>query len=116
LIYLSKPASVEIIIAALHEVSATPHAAPQPKALEEVEVLKEYSEQLVSKLKKRNTELQEQTGRQRFDAGLRTHVRQEPVIAGIGLLGRPGVGFFADWASRDSGSEGRVEVAWRGEG
>jgi PAS domain S-box-containing protein len=59
--YLPKPASVEIIIAALHEVSATPHAAPQPKALEEVEVLKEYSEQLVSKLKKRNTELQEQT-------------------------------------------------------
>ncbi len=59
--YLRKPASVETIIATLHEVSPMPRAASQPKALQEVEVLKEYSEQLVSKLKKRNTELQEQT-------------------------------------------------------
>ena len=59
--YLPKPASAEIIIAALHEVSAMPHAASQPEALQEVEVLKEYSEQLVSKLKNRNTALQEQT-------------------------------------------------------
>src|ERR1035437_9263862 len=55
--YLSKPASVETIIAALHEVIAMPHAAPQPKALPEVEVLKEYNERLVSKLKGKNTEL-----------------------------------------------------------
>ena len=55
--YLSKPASVETIIAALHEVIAMPHAAPQPKALPEVELLKEYNERLVSKLKGKNTEL-----------------------------------------------------------
>jgi len=56
--FLKKPASVETIFAALHEVSAMPHAAPQPKALQEVEVLKEYSERLVFKLEERNTELQ----------------------------------------------------------
>jgi len=55
--YLTKPASVKTILAALHEVIAMPRAAPQPKALQEVEVLKEYSEQLVSKLKEKNTEL-----------------------------------------------------------
>src|SRR5450759_1919388 len=59
--YLKKPASVETIIAALHEVIAQPHAAPQPKALQEVEVLKKYNERLVSKLKEKNTELQAQT-------------------------------------------------------
>src|ERR1035437_8281763 len=61
--YLSKPASVETIIAALHEVIAMPHAAPQPKALPEVEVLKEYNERLVSKLKGKNTELMAAEGK-----------------------------------------------------
>src|SRR5664280_119338 len=55
--YLKKPISVETIIAALHEVTAMPHAARHPKALQEVEVPKEYSEKLVSKLKERNAEL-----------------------------------------------------------
>ena len=55
--YLKKPASVETLVAALHEVIAKPHAAPQPKALQEFEVLKEYNERLVSKLKEKNTEL-----------------------------------------------------------
>src|SRR5665647_2354489 len=59
--YLKRPVSVETIVAALHEVIAQPHAAPQPKALQEVEVLKEYNERLVSKLKEKNTELQAQT-------------------------------------------------------
>ena len=59
--YLKKPASVETLVAALHEVSARPHAAPQPKALQEFEVIKEYNERLVSKLKEKNTELQTQT-------------------------------------------------------
>ena len=54
--YLIKPASVDTLIAALHEVIAMPRAARQPKALQ-IEVLKEYSEQLVSKLKEKNTEL-----------------------------------------------------------
>ena len=59
--YLTKPASVETLAAALHEVIAQPHAAPRPKALQEVEVLKEYSERLVSKLEEKNTELLAQT-------------------------------------------------------
>src|SRR5450830_70439 len=56
--YLKKPASVETIIAALHEVIAQPHAAPRPDARPAVEVLKQYNERLVSKLKEKNTELQ----------------------------------------------------------
>jgi len=55
--YLKKPVSVETLVAALHEVGAQPHAAPRPDALREVEVLKEYNERLVSKLKERNAEL-----------------------------------------------------------
>src|ERR1035437_8871364 len=58
---LRKPASVETIITALHEVIAQPHAAPRAEALGEVEVLKQYNERLVSKLKEKNTELQAQT-------------------------------------------------------
>jgi PAS domain S-box-containing protein/putative nucleotidyltransferase with HDIG domain len=59
--YLKKPASVATLVAALHEVVAQPHAAPRPDALREVEVLKNYNERLVSKLKEKNTELQAQT-------------------------------------------------------
>jgi PAS domain S-box-containing protein len=55
--YLKKPASIETIVAALHEVIAMPHTTPRPEALREVEVLKEYSERLVAKLEERNTEL-----------------------------------------------------------
>ncbi len=54
--YLNKPASVEIIIAALNEVLAKPHAASCTVALPEVEVLKEYSELLVDKLEEKNIE------------------------------------------------------------
>src|ERR1019366_2428133 len=50
--YLKKPASVKTIITALHEVIAQPHAAPRPAAFQEIEVLREYSERLVSKLEK----------------------------------------------------------------
>ena len=59
--YLKKPVSVAIIVAALHEVIAQPYAAPRPDVLREVEVLKNYSERLVSKLKEKNTELLAQT-------------------------------------------------------
>jgi len=55
--YLTRPASVETINTALHEAIAILPAARQPKALPEVEVLKEYNEQLVSKLVEKNTEL-----------------------------------------------------------
>jgi len=56
--YLKRPVSLETLVAALREVIAMPHAAPQPKALQEIDVLKKYSERLVSKLKEKNTELQ----------------------------------------------------------
>jgi len=59
--YLKKPASVAIIVAALHEVIAQPYAATRPDVLREVEVLKNYNERLVSKLKEKNTELLAQT-------------------------------------------------------
>ena len=56
--YLKKPVSQETILAAVREVKAIVHAAPQPKAMREVEVLTEYSARLVSKLEEKNTELQ----------------------------------------------------------
>src|SRR5664280_53773 len=59
--YLKKPASAATIVAALYEVIAQPYAAPRPDVLREVEVLKNYSERLVSKLKEKNTELLAQT-------------------------------------------------------
>src|SRR5450759_1068886 len=61
--YLMKPASVETIIAALHEVIAKPHAAPRPEALQEIEVLKEYSGRLVSTLVGKTTELMAAEGK-----------------------------------------------------
>jgi two-component system cell cycle sensor histidine kinase/response regulator CckA len=61
--YLTKPASVETIIAALREVITHPHSTPRPEALPEVEVLKEYSERLVAKLEQKNIELQDAHGK-----------------------------------------------------
>ena len=63
--YLNKPVSVETIITALYEVIAKPHAVPRPgpEALVEVEVLKQYNERLVSKLKEKNTELMAAEGK-----------------------------------------------------
>jgi len=55
--YLKKPAPFEIILAALREAIAMPHSAPRPEAWREVEVLKEYSDRLVTKLEERNLEL-----------------------------------------------------------
>ena len=55
--YMTKPASVETLVAALHEVITQPRIAPRAEALGEVAVLKEYNEKLVSKLKKKNAEL-----------------------------------------------------------
>ena len=56
--YLKRPVSRETILAVVREVKAIVHAAPQPKAMQEIEVLTEYSERLVSKLEEKNTELQ----------------------------------------------------------
>jgi signal transduction histidine kinase len=57
--YLNKPASVETIITALHEVIAKPHATSCVGALPEVEVLKEYSTRLVDKLEEKNIALEQ---------------------------------------------------------
>jgi len=55
--YIKKPASVETLVAALREVVAKPNAGSRAETLPEIEVLKEYSERLVSKLEQKNTEL-----------------------------------------------------------
>src|ERR1700689_1029371 len=57
--YLKKPAPFETILIALHEAIAMQHTTPRPEAWQEVEVLKAYSDRLVSKLEERNIELTE---------------------------------------------------------
>jgi CheY-like chemotaxis protein len=61
--YLKKPAPFQTVLAALHEAIAMTHSAPRPDALEEIEVLKQYSDRLVAKLEQRNIELAEANGR-----------------------------------------------------
>ena len=77
--YLKKPASVETLVAALHEVIAKPHAAPRAEAMGEVEVLKEYSERLVFKLEEKVLQL-EQSNRDLAarEARLRAIFENEP--------------------------------------
>jgi PAS domain S-box-containing protein len=56
--YLRKPASVEVIQAALHKVMRDPRRVhPPTSALNKDEVMKEYSERLVNKLEGKNIEL-----------------------------------------------------------
>jgi CheY-like chemotaxis protein len=55
--YLQKPAPFETILIAVHEAIAMQHTTPRPEAWQEVEVLKEYSDRLVTKLEERNIEL-----------------------------------------------------------
>jgi CheY-like chemotaxis protein len=57
--YLKKPAPFETILIALHEAIAMQHTALRPEVWQEVEVLKEYSDRLVTKLEERNIELAE---------------------------------------------------------
>ena len=57
--YLRKPAPFETILTALHEAIAMPHSTPRPEAWQEVEVLKRYSDRLVTKLEEKNVELAE---------------------------------------------------------
>jgi len=56
--YLTKPAPVEMIVAALQEVIAQSHVEPRGAGLGEVEVLKVYSEQLANKLEEKSRDLQ----------------------------------------------------------
>ena len=55
--YLQKPAPFETILIAVQEAIAMQHSTPRPEAWQEVEVLKEYSDRLVTKLEERNIEL-----------------------------------------------------------
>jgi two-component system sensor histidine kinase/response regulator len=57
--YLQRPAPFETILIALHEAIAMQHSRAQPEAWQEVEVLKKYSDVLVTKLEERNIELAE---------------------------------------------------------
>jgi CheY-like chemotaxis protein len=61
--YLKKPAAFQTILTALHEAIAMPHTTPLPKAWQDIDVLKQYSDRLVSKLEERNVELAEANGR-----------------------------------------------------
>jgi len=56
--YLTKPASIETILAAVCDAVASKHGAPVPGALNEIEVLKVYSDRLVTKLEENNVELE----------------------------------------------------------
>jgi two-component sensor histidine kinase/CheY-like chemotaxis protein len=56
--YLTKPASVETILAALNEAATIQHAKPVPGAVHEIEVLRVYSDRLVTKLEETNIELE----------------------------------------------------------
>jgi CheY-like chemotaxis protein len=55
--YLKKPAPFETILAALNEAITMTHGVLRPEAWQEVEVLKEYSDRLVTKLEEKNFEL-----------------------------------------------------------
>src|ERR1035437_8459965 len=79
--FLKKPVSIETLVAALHEVITMPHAAPQPKSFQEIEVLKEYSERLVNKLEEKNTELQAQTEALRVPNAVMTAAANAILIA-----------------------------------
>ena len=57
--YLKKPSPFQVILTAVHEAIAMPHAIPQTEVRQEVEVLKQYSDRLVAKLEERNIELAE---------------------------------------------------------
>jgi two-component system sensor histidine kinase/response regulator len=61
--YLKKPAPFQMILTALREAIAMPHAMPRPEAWQEVEVLKQYSDRLVAKLEDKNIELAEANDR-----------------------------------------------------
>lgn len=61
--YLKKPSPAATILATLKEAIGMSHNSPQPDAPRQVEVLKEYSDRLVSKLEEKNIELEERLRR-----------------------------------------------------
>jgi two-component sensor histidine kinase/CheY-like chemotaxis protein len=83
--YLKKPSPAAAILATLKEAVAMSHAEPQHDALRQVEVLKEYSDRLVSKLEERNIELEERVRQlMAVDAELRdAHQKLETANANL---------------------------------
>jgi len=61
--FLRKPAPFETILAALNEAIAMTRVPLRPEAWQQVEVLKEYSDQLVAKLEEKNIELEKANAR-----------------------------------------------------
>src|SRR5579872_1020245 len=55
--YLTKPASTQTIVTALTEAVLMQHSGPLPGATLQIDVLKVYSDRLVTKLEEKNTEL-----------------------------------------------------------
>jgi PAS domain S-box-containing protein len=110
--YLMKPASVETLVAALREVIAKPHAAPCPDARREVEVLKEYNERLVSKLKEKNTELLAQTEALRASE---EHHRSITRSATDAIITADAAGRICDWNPGAEGIFGYLENDVRGQ-
>ena len=58
--YLTKPAPIEKLLAALDQAIGMKHMTPLPDAVREVEVLKVYSDRLLMKLEEKNTALERQ--------------------------------------------------------
>jgi len=56
--YVAKPASIQTIIASLHEVIGRPHATTGTGALTKADALKEYSQRLVDKLAEKKNALE----------------------------------------------------------
>lgn len=74
--YLKKPASVETLVAALHEVVRLPperHLILK-EMIPDLDLLKEYSQQLVIKLEEKNADLQKQSDDLREEIAQRTRV------------------------------------------
>jgi PAS domain S-box-containing protein len=57
--YLRKPAPIRAILTAVDEALAMQHTEPRPELIQEIEVLKQYSDRLVTKLEEKNIELEE---------------------------------------------------------
>src|SRR4029079_4028960 len=83
--YLKKPAPAATILATLKEAVAMTHLEPEHDAVREVEVLREYSDRLVSKWEERNIELEERLRQlMAADAELRdTHRKLETANANL---------------------------------
>jgi diguanylate cyclase (GGDEF)-like protein/PAS domain S-box-containing protein len=87
--YLKKPAPVEILVAALHEVLARPPSARHTPAAEEKVLLKEYNQVLIHKLEEKVQQLERSNREQAArESHLRSIIENEPEC--VKLLGVDG--------------------------